>query len=307
MSPSHSHDEAARAEQRTRLARLIAAERIVAALRDVLADPRRAVVVKGLAAAHTLYGDPLERPFADIDVFTTPRALEEVLAPLVDQGWRLKDGTLPTTRYHRWPWNALDPGSISAELHHPAYPSLTIDVQWRLAMDDIVRGGIRALLEDARVIPVGGARVATLSPADTTVLTALFIVRDFFLGTSGQLLTDLERAVEQWFRDDPRAVVEHARRRGLLRVLAASVAWGLARGGGTSPLHALGEALRAAGTAPGPTRWANWMPAWGRRGRVATALYPLWPDRTRDRMRVLARYAQLGVTGGLLRPVFRGG
>lgn len=60
-------------------ARLVIAERILASLADVFEQPKRVAVIKGIAAAYRLYDDPIERPFVDIDLLTTPRYARTLL------------------------------------------------------------------------------------------------------------------------------------------------------------------------------------------------------------------------------------
>lgn len=284
-------------------ARLVIAERILASLADVFEQPKRVAVIKGIAAAYRLYDDPIERPFVDIDLLTTPRYARTLLDMLLARGWRRQRGSNRRPWRHRWPWVFLDPLSYFANLYHPAFPELSIDLQWRVGLDDIVQGGVGALLADTCTISIGATKVPVLSPADTVVATALWIVRDGFSGTSPRLLMDFERGVDRWFRTDLTSLVQHARRRGLCRVLTAVAAYGCALRGPGSSLEPLLTELIASTGLTGPLEWHRWMPDWHRRGKLWFLAYLLWPDATFRRMRVMEALARGALISSVMRVV----
>lgn len=138
------------------------------------------VVIKGLAASHTLYDDPLERPFRDVDLFV---------------GW----GSLPRAR------RALEAAglgesaglrSLHTSVFRPRAPGgPDIDVQGWLGYALLPRGGVAALCARATIIKArGGGRFPALDALDAGCVSALYAVRERLRPEAKSLLADVERA-----------------------------------------------------------------------------------------------------------------
>lgn len=138
------------------------------------------VVIKGLAASHVLYDEPLERPFRDVDIFV---------------GW----GSLPRAR------RALEAGGLreSAELrslHTSVFrPRVRggpdVDLQGWLGYALLPRGGVAALCARATIIECrGGGRFPALDALDAGCVSALYAVRERLRPEAAALLTDVRRA-----------------------------------------------------------------------------------------------------------------
>jgi hypothetical protein len=123
-----------RAESRARLVRALADLRIVAGAARGVGAPL--AVVKGVALAVSVYPRPDLRPFADVDVLTTPEAFGDVLAALEAAGGRVR------TRN----WTAMtELRSSEVTVIMPA--GTAVDLHWHVVNLDALRRRFRLATE----------------------------------------------------------------------------------------------------------------------------------------------------------------
>jgi hypothetical protein len=226
------------------------------------------LVFKGAYTSRALYTDSSQRPYCDIDVLTTPRDGERFVNAALAAGWRIHPET-PAWRHHSAPWSVLDPASQGISLFHPSCKPTTIDLQWRIGPGGIAKGGIPALLRDARPFEIDGVKVTVPSELDTVLLAALYTVREFPVGGAETLARDLDLAVAKWFRTRFDVVIDHARRRGLLRVLHAATAFGTVT---LEKPEVLPDLLAALPPDDAAARWHQWFAHWPAEGPGSSRL-----------------------------------
>jgi hypothetical protein len=137
------------------------------------------VVIKGLAASHVLYDDPLERPFRDVDVFVGWRSLPRALGALAAAGMREV--------------------ARSRSLHSVVFRPLVtggpdVDLQGWLGYPLVPRGGVAALCARARTVAGRGGRFPALDALDAGCVSALYAVRERLRPEAAALLADVRRA-----------------------------------------------------------------------------------------------------------------
>lgn len=138
----------------------------------------RAVPVKGLVLARTLYADPADRPIRDVDVFVPPRDLGRALE---------------VARARRWPvvWD-------SKTLRTPNFVvgRVAVDVATSLGPMGLSALGVEEIVARARpaVAPLGFAHLA-IDPNDHALLLAIDAFKDKLGLGKASARGDLERIV----------------------------------------------------------------------------------------------------------------
>lgn len=146
----------------------------------------RWAVFKGPVAVESLYeGVPGRRRYLDLDVLVEPAALGDALLKFEQDGGRVLDQN----------WIGML-RQMRGEMHISLPIDVPIDLHWNLI--DMHRRRMHldtdAILERARPITVGGLRVKTLDPVDTTIHLAFHAA---YSGADRLLwLKDVERAAE---------------------------------------------------------------------------------------------------------------
>jgi hypothetical protein len=140
------------------------------------------VVIKGLAASHVLYGDPLERAFRDVDVFVGWGSLPRARRALAAAGLR----------------ESAELRSLHTSVFRPRVPGgPDVDLQGWLGYALLPRGGVAALCARAKVIEGrGGGRFPALDALDAGCVSALYAVRERLRPEARALLADVGRAAE---------------------------------------------------------------------------------------------------------------
>jgi hypothetical protein len=184
------------------------------------------LVIKGLAAAHVLYPDPLDRAFRDVDLWVPPERLDEAILALLDAGFSCQD--------------ALRTGH-SAAMGSAIRGAPDLDVQSWLGYPLAPRGGFATIEGHARWITTRSGPIPVPSAADQACVAALFAVRDRLRPSTATLLEDLARGAAIVGRE---ALLDRARRLGLSRVVSVALS---AVGHPDAPwVRALGALDRAA-------------------------------------------------------------
>jgi len=120
------------------------------------------VVVKGPAAAVTLYDPPDTRAAGDLDVLLSPADFEEVVTQLGRAGHPIEDANWELIRRQ-----------LAGQVHLRLPSGTHLDLHWSLLFNGSDRLtfpiSTDELLERRRTVQYGAVRFATLDPADTLV------------------------------------------------------------------------------------------------------------------------------------------
>jgi len=135
------------------------------------------VIVKGLAVALTLRP---ERTFRDVDLIVSWADFWPARRLLREAGFRSSPGQ---TTLH------------SAALGSPLRASPDLDLQGWLGYPLLPRGGLVALLRDARWVPAGAGSIPVPGAIDLACLAALYAVRDRLRPETAPLIADLRRVL----------------------------------------------------------------------------------------------------------------
>ena len=173
------------ARARSAALHLLAEEVAFRASRALEGEGVRHLVVKGLAAAKLLRDDPLERPFADVDVLVAWRDQRRAGRALARAGFAR--GPIATT--HSTVWAA------------PLRDAPDVDLQGWLGYALVPAGGFDALFSTRVALDTRKGDVPAASPLDLGIVSAIHAVRDRLRSGTRTLLDDVAQA-ERRFGED---------------------------------------------------------------------------------------------------------
>jgi hypothetical protein len=137
--------------------------RVASALRG---DGLAPVLLKGGALLLTVYDDPAERPFGDLDLLVRPDELEAAAAVMRRLGYRLDEAFQPESFYRAHHYHLI--------FRHAAHPWLCFEIHWDLSLpimdvafnaDGLRRRAVLAKRDDLEIL--------VPSPGDALLLLAL--------------------------------------------------------------------------------------------------------------------------------------
>ena len=150
--------------------------RVAAAMRG---DGLAPVLLKGGALLLTVYDDPAERPFGDLDLLVRPAELDAAAAVMRRLGYRLDEAYQPESFYRAHHYHLI--------FRHAARPWLCFEIHWDLslpAMDVAFDAeGLRRRAVPARR---DGLEILVPAPGDALLLLALHAGMNRF-ATLGQI------------------------------------------------------------------------------------------------------------------------
>lgn len=159
------------------------------------------IVFKGLAFAHVLYDDPIERPHSDIDLLVSERQFARALAVAETCGYV---AAVETT-------DAAVKGQ--RDLRKPGAVPIAIDLHCRLvnpALFDAI-DGFAVLSQRAQPVPALGPHGRTLSDVDALLHAAVHRVAHHYRTESPFWLKDIDLLARKLAADDWQRLRDRAR------------------------------------------------------------------------------------------------
>ncbi len=179
----------------------VEAERL-SALLDARGIP--SVLLKGVSLAPTVYEHPACRGFRDLDVLVPPETVDETIAALAHDGYRIggPQDLVPAYRAHHFHLPFEAPGRPPLEIH------------WGVTRpDDLYRVDVAPFFADAAFVP-SGARFRGPHPDDHLLHAAASLMRCGF--SELKRLVDVDRLIRSSAPLRPGRVIARAREGRLL-------------------------------------------------------------------------------------------
>ena len=167
----------------------------------------RPVVLKGAALAHTVYANPEDRSFLDLDVLVRRERIDEACAILRSFGFEPREDPRSAAFFERHHFHRI--------LRKPS--GVTVEVHWDLSRpSDYFRFDLDGWLKRSRLLDAGGMTMRTPSGGDQLLHAASQALGERFSGLRRVL--DAALLLRCGAGDDP-GLVERARSQGLATAL----------------------------------------------------------------------------------------
>lgn len=183
-------------------ARHLVAERALVRVDDVLSKASlQYVLIKGMVSARTLYQDVSERPISDIDLRVVPGNLTRLIQVLADVGCKAR---VDSREY----------GARSFSIEN-----MLVEVGVSIGPKGMCQLPIRALLERADTLSIGGRDVLVPRPLDHLLVACVNVFKDGLHLAFPWAIEDVRRGfMAKSFEEDAFVeVVKRAHARGLVR------------------------------------------------------------------------------------------
>jgi hypothetical protein len=169
-----------------------------------------AVPYKGPVLAAEVYGDVALREFVDLDILVNPQQAMKAVRLLEDDGYRPHHALTP--RQERF---LLRTGHDRKLIRDDRF---VVEIQWALAdSTHVLPRDLAPMFRRARLVPLGGSSVRTLSPEDMFLVLCVHASLHFWERLAW--VCDVAEAIRRWPDLDASVLARRARAAGAMRMV----------------------------------------------------------------------------------------